>query len=243
MVVISHKHKFIFIKCIRTASSSMEEFFWRFRGDKDIFTPYPPKWNHKQNYKGFYNPLKDILSLRIFANNLPKEIKSSKYIGGWLINQVFRRFIKKEAFYDHMPAWMIKNRIGKNIFNSYFKFCFERNPYDKVVSRYLFFRKYGLNMSFRQFVKSPWVFNALNFPLYMDPSLKKVIVDYIGYYENLEEDFAKIMRKLKLPEVLDVNINTSPEVAHGYRKYYDKELKEIVSNIYRFELEMHGYDF
>ncbi len=243
MVVISHKHKFIFIKCIRVASSSMEEFFWRFRGENDVFTPFPPKWDKRQNDLGLFNPLKDLLyALKLFRDFPEFGVKERKYRSGW-ITRMLRHFKSRQRFYDHMPAWMVRNRIGK-LYDEYYTFCFERNPWAKVVSRYLFYKKFdpNFNLSFREFVKSIWVYDALNFPLYCDP-LKdyRIMVDFIGYYENLEEDFARVMKKIGLPESLDVRINTVSD--DNYRRFYDKELKRRVEDAYRFEIELHGYDF
>ncbi len=42
----------------------------------------------------------------------------------------------------HMPAREIKQRIGDEIWNSYFSFCMERNPWDKVTSNYWYKRGY-----------------------------------------------------------------------------------------------------
>ena len=245
MVVVSHEHRFVFVKCIRVASSSMEEFFWRFRGKEDVFTPFPPRWDKRQNDKGYFNFLKDLPYVFKLFEEFPKYgVYSVGYRVGW-ITRVFRHFKRSEAYYDHMPAWMVRNRIGKKVFDKYFIFCFERNPWDKVVSRYLFYKKFdrNFNLSFREFVKSDWIYDALNFPLYINPLSGKIMVDFIGYYENLEEDFAKAMRKIGLPEELDVNINTSRETEIGYRRFYDRELRIRVEDVYRYEIELHGYDF
>jgi hypothetical protein len=41
-----------------------------------------------------------------------------------------------ESFYNHMPAFEVRRRVGEAVWNSYFKFCIERNPWDKVLSFY-----------------------------------------------------------------------------------------------------------
>jgi len=35
-----------------------------------------------------------------------------------------------------MLAWLVGLRIPPTVWNSYFKFCVERNPWDKVLSHY-----------------------------------------------------------------------------------------------------------
>ena len=41
---------------------------------------------------------------------------------------------QKAIFWNHMPAELIRNRIGEDIWNEYFKFTVIRNPFDKLVS-------------------------------------------------------------------------------------------------------------
>ena len=41
---------------------------------------------------------------------------------------------KKANWWNHMPAELIRNRVGEEIWNEYFKFTVIRNPFDKLVS-------------------------------------------------------------------------------------------------------------
>jgi len=43
-------------------------------------------------------------------------------------------------WWHHMPAAMIRERLGEEVWNNYFKFCVIRNPYDKVASGFFHFR-------------------------------------------------------------------------------------------------------
>ena len=42
---------------------------------------------------------------------------------------------------EHAAAGRIKSCISKSVWNNYFKFCVERNPWDKAIS-YYYSRKY-----------------------------------------------------------------------------------------------------
>jgi len=44
-------------------------------------------------------------------------------------------------YWNHMPAELIRRRIGKNLWDNYYKFSVIRNPYDKVLSGFYFFRR------------------------------------------------------------------------------------------------------
>jgi hypothetical protein len=35
-----------------------------------------------------------------------------------------------------MPAWLVRLRVPPGIWNGYFKFCVDRNPWDKVLSHF-----------------------------------------------------------------------------------------------------------
>jgi len=42
---------------------------------------------------------------------------------------------------SHMPAEEIRNQLGDEVWNSYFKFCVVRNPFDKCISAFEHFGK------------------------------------------------------------------------------------------------------
>ena len=41
---------------------------------------------------------------------------------------------ERANWWNHMPAELIRNRVGEEIWNEYFKFTVIRNPFDKLVS-------------------------------------------------------------------------------------------------------------
>lgn len=151
----------------------------------------------------------------------------------------------------------IKNYIPKE-WNNYFKFCFVRNPYDKAVSDYLWKtknrRKY--NISFLEFLKlangdlkdkknilpSP----VTNWPIYTEND--KIVVDYIGKFENLYSDFNDVCKMINIPfdkatfPFIKKN-NNRDKYNKEYRKYYGEKEKSLVEKIYEKELNEFGYKF
>ena len=118
----------------------------------------------------------------------------------------------------HHPLWMYRDILGAQ-FEDYFKFTFVRNPYDRFVSAYHFLRAGGMAehptdrrfktrvlerySSIDDFVNH-WLTpdNAYGyihfFPQHFflcDPR-GRLLVDFIGRFEHLEEDFRQVARRL-----------------------------------------------
>ena len=117
-----------------------------------------------------------------------------------------RNYIRdgKMLFYNHMPGRMIKHLVDDNIWNSYFKFCFERNPWDKIISSYCERKvKEGLNQSLSEFIRcgetKKLFFSDFSFMYNFEGEM---VVDFIGKYENLKEDLEFVCKKLGMPELV-----------------------------------------
>ena len=66
------------------------------------------------------------------------------------------------------------------------------------------------------------------------------MVDFIGRFESLIDDFQKLCHLLgitcKLPHAGKTKHN-------NYKEYYDKESREIVGEFYKKDIEIFGYKF
>jgi len=144
--------------------------------------------------------------------------------------------------------------IHKEFFENSFKFCFVRNPWDRLVSLF-FYRK--LNNKYKDFKEfcldfKDWeiepigLYNSrLNSQFndqvsWLIDEKGRLLVDFIGRFERLEEDFSKICHILRVRNTLP-HRNRSNHSA--YREYYDGTSIEIVRNKYIRDVEFFGYDF
>jgi hypothetical protein len=142
--------------------------------------------------------------------------------------------------------------IGEKQFNSYYKLGFVRNPWDRVVS--LYFRKEGLQMrdlmTFDEFVE--WIKYSSSTCIHPVPHTNQldwlvdphgnVLVDFIGKFEDLHNDWAIIADKLGLSKELPhKNKNLSRE--KHYTEYYSKKAKEIIERKFTIDIEYFGYKF
>lgn len=139
-----------------------------------------------------------------------------------------------------------------------FKFTFVRNPFARAVSCYRnkiegkeksklrYFKVIGLekDYGFERYVKSistipdEWAerhFATQFFQVYKNG---KCIVDYVGRFENLFEEYEVIKQKYGLEELEHKNASSR----YDYRDYYTEELVELVYRRYKIDFEVFGYE-
>lgn len=250
MVIISHKHKFIYIKTKKTAGSSIQVLLENFCGKEDIITPLNRPTTEKgflynekaRNYKGLSSIIK-IIKYQII--NFSQISNPLSYLKTFLLSclkvpkkKVIRIFLSR--FVSHMSAALVKLKVGNLIWNNYFKFTIERNPWDKVVSAY-----HHLNpeIPFNEWIQSFSLNHRsqpINFSLYSING--KVVLDFIGKFENLNEDLKIIFNKLNLPlTTLPQEKKIYRKNKENYRNYYNENSKKIVEKNYKEEIRLFGY--
>ena len=234
-MIVSHKHRFIFIKPRKAASSSIELALAPHCGPDDILNPWPVPPEQARNYQGRFNPISELAGTF-------NPLQHARTIRDWLT---------RPKFYDHLSGYCIRHRLGKKIWNSYFKFSAERNPWDKTVSHFFWlqsrYRNRNRAISFRDYVlQRRWSVDR-QFPtdwkrytLY-----GTVAVDFIIRFENLAEDLRHVMSVLgldPLDELPHDKGGVRPSGRH-YSNYYDEPARMRVAEVFQREIEYFGYEF
>ena len=150
----------------------------------------------------------------------------------------------------------MRKKIGMQDWNTSFKFSFVRNPYSRAVSSWKF-GGWGAswNCSFSDFAKkiknedliNPSNWSQLTFHTCTQLShlteylTDKLIVDFIGRFENLQEDFNIICDKIGIPQQ-ELPYKNKSKHKH-YTEYYDDETRQIVAEKYAKDIEYFGYEF
>ena len=223
-MILSHRHRFIYIKTFKTASTSIEAALLPICGPDDIITP---PWPQAQNFR-IDHPLlpKRPLMKRLFSG--PPKLTDPSV-----------------GYYHHMPAWRVRSYVGEDIWNSYFKFSFERNPWDRQVSQYLYWRQKKADrrpVSFEKFMEDRERAYVGNFDLYSQNDA--IILDVMGRYETLASDLDEIIQRLLLENTAPLpHLNASGKRSDHYREFYDSRTEAIVADWYSREIAYFGYRF
>lgn len=231
-MIVSHAHKFIYIKTYKTASTSMEAALSEVCGPDDIITPTSDELmrtrqsGRAQNYR-LDHPL------------VPKRPLWRRLLG-----RPERFYHPSVGYYEHMPAWRVKAYLGEDTWNAYYKFTFERNPWDREVSWYFYKTKSKAQRpEFERFLADrdrAWV---ENYDLYTIDG--DICMDFVGRYENLNQDFKKAMQQIDLENKVDLlSSNRSPDHgARDYRDYYTERTRDLMADWYAREIAAFGYEF
>ena len=230
-MLLSHKHRFIFIRTKKTAGTSTEVSLSRYcDGPDDIITKLS---DHDQ-------ALRD--ELRIHRRN--DLDRWSTYRPRDVLRLVGKRQ-PKQKYWGHMTAAEVRARVGDEIWNSYFKFAIDRNPWDKTISNY-YWRCRGKTdrIDLEEYFRI-WHgrYNQFNYPLYTIDG--QLAVDFVGRYENLAEDLKYAMKQVGID--FDGWMPRAKGAARTDRRHYSEVLndqqREMIAQHFKPEIDLLGYTF
>ncbi len=193
-MIINHKYKFIFLKTRKTAGTSIEIALSQFCDTNDIITPIVIEDERTRQELGFRGPQNYNVPLRFYS-----KLNWLRLLGSW----------KRKQFVNHSTAHFIRENIGEEIWHNYFKFCFERNPFDKAISRY-YWSTSEPRPEISDYLDSVPIKLLSNWDIYTIND--QIVVDFVGRYENLANDLAIVTDKLGLSHKLRL-----PRAKGGYR--------------------------
>jgi len=154
------------------------------------------------------------------------------------------RNFEEKGFKNHMAANDISSRIDSSIWRSYYKFCVERNPWDKVLSH---FHMHRYRAEGRLTLEEYFEDGKLpeDFYKYTDSS-GDLVVDRVVKYENLETDLAEVFGYLGVPFCGKLNVRAKSEYRADRRHYSEvltSQQADVVAKAFEREIALFGYQF
>ena len=160
-------------------------------------------------------------------------------------------------FPRHAKAIAAREMLPRELYDRLFKFVFVRNPWDLQVSSYHHLRRERPHLvgerDFESFLR--WKLDPDRaYQFHVDTSIERqsdyvidldgnVIVDFIGRYETLHDDFAEVCRQIgiRCPEL--PHKRAAKDRNRDYRRYYSDSLAAQVADHFRRDIELFGYRF
>ncbi|MEM9089723.1 MAG: sulfotransferase family 2 domain-containing protein [Cyanobacteria bacterium P01_F01_bin.53] len=210
-MLINHKHKFIFVHIYKVAGTSV------------------------------FNALTN--------DTYPSYVPSAARPG---ITRFLRKFHLSPSFplRVHSRAKEIREKTDPEIYNSYYKFAFVRNPWDWQVSLYEYGRRYKNHPDHKIYIAFKDFEEYLHWRIENEGTLQKdfvtdnagqLIVDFVGKFERLSEDFASVCDHVGIDATLPHYNQTKSR--KRYIDYYTDETRELVQTHFKDDIEFFDYSF
>ncbi|HEX4342759.1 MAG TPA: sulfotransferase family 2 domain-containing protein [Verrucomicrobiae bacterium] len=167
-------------------------------------------------------------------------------LGG--INRLFNLHRGVE-FPEHVHALAVKKCLPPKVYGELFKFAFVRNPWDRLVSRYAYLLRVEKHARHDHVKAMSGFADYLEWEIergkmfqysYVCDARGHWIVDFVGYFERLQPDFAKVCKTLEVRAELPKNNVTSHK---DYRTYYTPATRDLVAKHFQRDIELFGYEF
>jgi hypothetical protein len=193
-VIISHKYRFIFIKTRKTAGTSIELALRPHLGPDDVASL--------------------LREDRTEATEGARNFRRS--FGDYSLYD-WRRFVmdgKRQDFKNHLSASRIRQMVSRDVWDSYYKLCVERDPFEKIISAHAWVTARRLMdgrpaLTLHEFIAgdiSAWS----DWDSYTENN--QIIVDRVLRYENLASELGEVCEQLGLPAL------SLPTAKSGHRK-------------------------
>lgn len=154
---------------------------------------------------------------------------------------------------QHLYARNIVKEVGRERFDTYFKFSIVRNPFDRLVSQYHYMsnredlRKYiGMEEmdSFSRYLSLIVNYEHVQWTPQVEFLLDeggRLAVDRLLRYETYEADVRDILARLNIPIGKLPHANST--VRSAYPGYYSKADREIAERLFTRDLSYFNYNF
>jgi hypothetical protein len=250
-MLVSHGYRFIYTKTRKTAGTSVESYF-------EPFCMRDGECSQRHFREEYVSPA-GIIGYR---STWSERRTRARHRG--LVDPRDRTGLSRiqtveagaACWWNHMPAWLIREQLGDETWKGYFKFCVIRHPFEKAISAYYHSKR--LTTARRGGRLELWnEDDPQRFEAWLErsppPADRDVFciddrfaLDDVIRYENLLPDIERVCDKLGVPwepvRFPALKAGVRPPEAAAERMYTPRS-RELVAKAYRFELRYFGYEF
>lgn len=226
-MIISHRHKYIFIKSTKTAGTSIEAALSQHCSGNDIVTPLGDyaynrdesgAWVHKSMNEGNYQQHDDALTIK---DSLPGDVWKS-YFKFSIARNPWERTLSR-FFWNHRGDPTLKPK--KRFYHYLGVPLDELGPVSQAFKRFLRDEAWDTNDRF-------YVIDG------------QLCVDYVIRYENLAKGLNEVCRQVGLPSMQLPHLKSGfRKKDHHYSEYYDAASRDLVAERHQNDIRLFGYQF
>jgi len=235
MIYINHKKRCIFIHIPKTGGSYIGPTLVKYYG----FISYLPVIN---NRRPDHNLICQINKYnRVLTNNYTYDNSFFNKTVGLLVYCKTSDYLNNEM------------NMNEDKWNTYTKFCFIRNPYDRVLSGWKHFDIiFQRNSDFYNYLSQPNIKNSVSDIEYGHVFMSQKIqiqdvngncgVDIIGRFENLEDDFKSILYQLGFEKIVHMEKKVNVSNKDGSEKIvYETRTIQKINELFEDDLNTFHY--
>lgn len=226
-MIISHSHRFIFIKSLKTAGTSIEAALSHSCSGNDVVTPLGPyefnrdetgAWVHKSMNEGRYEQHDDAVTIR---DSLPQEMWAG-YFKFSITRNPWDRALSNFFWEMRQDSSLIPpKRLYHNLGVPY-------DDFGPVKKRFAEFIKNGAH--------------ANNDRFYMIDN--QLCVEFVIRYEHLDEDCREVCARTGIPTLHIPRLKTGIRKGkRHYTEYFDEATRDIVADLHRNDIRFFNYRF
>lgn len=225
-MIVSHTHRYIFIKSEKTAGTSVEAALSQHCSDRDTVTPLGDYWFNRDERGQWVHSAMNAEGF--FQHDPAAEIK---------------RKVPPEVWRDYFKFSITRNPWDRVVSD----FSWQARNRPELQTRKRWFHRLGVPFDefaqerrlFHAFVSGDW---KTNDRFYLIDG--ELCVDFVVRYERLADDLAEVCRRVGLPPLTLPRLKSGlRKGGHSYRDYYDNVTRGIVAERHHNDIRLFGYSF
>lgn len=247
-MIVSHKHQMMFFHCRKTGGSAIKLNLYPHLGDEDIVIG------------GLSEILEDGYKLNKAARRSLNTPSGAAHYWGQRLRGVAHAKAANHAIkkvyrnLSNLPEHARGREVAANFpreFETYWKFAFIRNPFTQVVSDYFWRQRVtGNHISFSSYLdlllddcddNITHRTKVKNFDIISHNG--QVACNFVGRYENIDEDFDYVAGKLGIDCHLVRSSKSGQRAQDEYATLYLRGDREKVQKLFWRDLELFDYDW